>query len=187
MTPAPAALFVCRESYQVSMRFYSLAFDSELAFPETWFDFRRDTLMLDLVREDDAAQVKNLAITCDYTITGTNIEIDDNPDYPIANEIAEEVLLMFPKLLTLSIMSGEDFAKFDSDVGLLELPPAPDGTQVGCEIMSRISEEVREMEPSARIPIISFKRTSNSSSWSPNGAQMVDSSDMSNTLQIGGI
>jgi hypothetical protein len=44
----PAILFVCHESFAVASRLYSKAFScGGASIPETWFDYRRDTLFID--------------------------------------------------------------------------------------------------------------------------------------------
>ena len=46
--PSIPLLAVCRESYSIFSQFYTRAFGSAAAFPETWFDSERDTLYLDI-------------------------------------------------------------------------------------------------------------------------------------------
>lgn len=46
--PSIALLAVCRESYDILSQFYARAFGSSNAFPSTWFDFKRDTLYLNI-------------------------------------------------------------------------------------------------------------------------------------------
>ena len=45
-------LYVCRESYEVASTYYERAFGSYNSFPQTWFDFKSDTLYLDFMRPD---------------------------------------------------------------------------------------------------------------------------------------
>jgi hypothetical protein len=42
----PALLFVCHESFAVAAKFYSISFAAKCAFGTTWFDFKRDILLL---------------------------------------------------------------------------------------------------------------------------------------------
>jgi hypothetical protein len=46
--PSIPLLAACRESYSIFSQFYTRAFGSAAAFPETWFDIERDTLYLDI-------------------------------------------------------------------------------------------------------------------------------------------
>jgi hypothetical protein len=43
-SPPLTLLFVCRECFEVASYHYNRAFGTEHAFPETWFEFERDTL-----------------------------------------------------------------------------------------------------------------------------------------------
>jgi hypothetical protein len=69
----PTLLFVCHESFEVASYHYKKAFGTEHAFPETWFDFERDTLYFgwddrDLAQEphdflmEEAQKVQHLAL-----------------------------------------------------------------------------------------------------------------------------
>lgn len=44
---APTILYVHRESYQVASKTFSRVFGTDISFPETWFNFAVDTLVLD--------------------------------------------------------------------------------------------------------------------------------------------
>jgi len=44
--PPPTILYVCHEAYEVVSKFYTKAFSAHCALPTTWFDFKRDTLLL---------------------------------------------------------------------------------------------------------------------------------------------
>jgi hypothetical protein len=46
--PPPAILYANREGYNIASKFYTRAFGTEHAFPETWIDFERDIVFLDL-------------------------------------------------------------------------------------------------------------------------------------------
>jgi hypothetical protein len=66
-------LYVCRESYKVTSTYYERAFGTVSAFPQTWFNFKSDTLYLDFMLpydtffrpdyiSDDIKRVERLAI-----------------------------------------------------------------------------------------------------------------------------
>jgi hypothetical protein len=46
--PPPAILYANREGYNIASKFYTRAFGTEHVFPETWIDFERDIVFLDL-------------------------------------------------------------------------------------------------------------------------------------------
>ena len=48
----PALLYTCLESFEVASQFYTLAFETKEAEPETWFCFERDILVVDWGWED---------------------------------------------------------------------------------------------------------------------------------------
>lgn len=82
----PAVLFVNHESYDFASARYTKAFGASGTTPQTWFDFKRDTLFLDgciqkLLAEDvlqphsfgeDASRVENLAMIRPYHPSATS-------------------------------------------------------------------------------------------------------------------
>jgi hypothetical protein len=45
--PPPVLLYVCRESFRVTCKYYERVFGTKSAFPDVWFNFEIDTLFLD--------------------------------------------------------------------------------------------------------------------------------------------
>jgi hypothetical protein len=72
-SPPPALLYVCRESCEVTTKFYSRALGSKCCLGETWFDFEREILFpercytegfykLHNLNIDDRIKVRNLGV-----------------------------------------------------------------------------------------------------------------------------
>jgi hypothetical protein len=60
--PPPTLLFACRESFEVASYHYKRAFGTEHAFPETWFDFERDTLYFGCDDQDPLLEPQDFLI-----------------------------------------------------------------------------------------------------------------------------
>ena len=61
-SPVPGILLACRESFEVSSRVYSRAFGTLGGAPQTWFNYRRDTLYLDGLTNDNTHSYPGLEI-----------------------------------------------------------------------------------------------------------------------------
>jgi hypothetical protein len=115
-------MLVNRESHDFMRTHYSKAFGSRYSFPETWFDFERDTLLVDWGWDsrtnlssskfslEGRDRVRNLAMLVD--------PVDGEPEELIAYN-----LRCLGKVKVLSVLDGDrDVPKVDEvDIGRLAL------------------------------------------------------------------
>jgi hypothetical protein len=115
-------MLVNRESHDFTRTHYAKAFGSRYSFPETWFDFERDTLLVDWGWDsrtnlsnvkfslEDRDRVRNLAMLIDL--------VDGEPEELIAYN-----LRYFGKVKVLSVLDGDrEVPKVDGvDAGRLAL------------------------------------------------------------------
>lgn len=100
-------LYACRESWTVASKVFTRAFGTAQAYPETWFDFKRDLLYLDFghLLADlslDVKKVENLAV-CAHPIDFNNRFYRRGID----ERFLAEVLAYFGNVKTLTLVNSQ--------------------------------------------------------------------------------
>ena len=138
----PTILFACRESFQVASQFYSPAFSCRVgrfkSIPQTYFDFRRDTLYIDnriyerqftdagifeiglqaLWNRQELAKVQNLALGANvYDLRDGDDDGDDDGD--LASWLAK-TLGYFSKVKNLTIVVEHCHDVFVEETGFTD-------------------------------------------------------------------
>ena len=100
-------LYACRESWTVASKVYTRAFGTAQAYPETWFDFKRDLLYLDFDHlladlSFDVKKVENLAV-CAHPIDFNNRFYQRGID----ERFLAEILAYFGNVKILTLVNSQ--------------------------------------------------------------------------------
>jgi hypothetical protein len=130
--PLNSLLLVCKETREIFTATHTQAFGSKYAFPETWFDFKRDTLLLELpdhaYRDSNEAQFFPDALSTDDVPKVRYLALNEQRILDF-DALKESTIMVFPNLLEVTIIEDQHGSSYrgqsELDLTLVDFNPLP--------------------------------------------------------------